>query len=83
MIGPVDGEKPLPRKPYNSRGPRRPYGDKPRGDYHKNYGGNRGPRPQGGPRPSSQPQQRPQQPRKETSGPLYGRIDINRKKDGE
>ena len=82
VIGPVDGERPQPRKPYHSRGPRKPYGDKSRGDYHKNnYGGGRGPRPQGQ-RPAGQTQQR-SQPRKETSGPLYGRIDINRNKDGE
>ena len=79
VIGPVDGERPQPRKPYHSRGPRKPYGDKSRGDYHKNnYGGTR---PQGQ-RPAGQTQQR-SQPRKETSGPLYGRIDINRNKDGE
>ena len=81
VIGPVDGERPQPRKPYHSRGPRKPYGDKSRGDYHKNNYGGRGPRPQGQ-RPAGQTQQR-SQPRKETSGPLYGRIDINRNKDGE
>ena len=81
VIGPVDGERPQPRKPYHSRGPRKPYGDKSRGDYHKNnYGGGRGPRPQGQ-RPAGQTQQR-SRPRKETSGPLYGRIAINRNKDG-
>ena len=44
VIGPVDGERPQPRKPYHSRGPRKPYGDKSRGDYHKNNYGGRGPR---------------------------------------
>ena len=91
VIGPVDGEKPLPRKPYSPRGPRKPYGDKPYGDrprgggdFHKNnYAGSRGPRPQGGgPRPAQQPRPQ-QQPRRETSGPLYGRIDPEHKKDGE
>lgn len=114
VIGPVDGERPMPRRPYNPRGPRKPYGgdkpygDKPRGDYHKNNygGGNRGPRPQGArpgqpggtrpgqqvgtrlgqqggaARPNSQPQ-RPQQPKREASGPLYGRVDIDRKNSGE
>ena len=75
VIGPVDGERPQPRKQLHDR--KHAY----RRDYHKNNYGGRGPRPQGQ-RPAGQTQQR-SQPRKETSGPLYGRIDINRNKDGE
>ncbi|MFR2561858.1 MAG: hypothetical protein ACLS8R_03520 [Anaeromassilibacillus sp.] len=50
-----------------------------RGDYHKNNYGGRGPHPQGraGRAMAALPAE------EETSGPLYGRIDINRNKDGE
>lgn len=79
VIGPEGGERTAPRRPYSNssgKGPRRPYNEKPRG----NYNNNKAPRPAA---PAAAPApaeiKKPVSPQTQSKAALYGRIDLKNK----